>query len=149
MGQRVTVPAAGVASTGTEGPGPERGSSSLRDSRTQGSLVLSHLQRCGPSRRSHHGAAVSHLLQELQQGQILISRKIPLCTFGGLCETAVTFPVQSQPQRSGLISPKDRKPQGSHPPGRTVPSALLTLLSTGMFASEPKNPKATGKKLLH
>lgn len=42
------------------------------------------LQRCSPSRRSHHGAAVSHLLQELQQGQILISRKILHCILGGL-----------------------------------------------------------------
>lgn len=84
MGQQGTVPAEGVAPAGAEGPGAKRGGSSLRESRTQGSLVSSHLQRCGPSHRSHHGAAVSHLLQELQQGQILISRTILQRILGGL-----------------------------------------------------------------
>lgn len=36
-----------------------------------------------------------------------------------------------------------------HPRVKSLPSALLTLLRTGIFPSEPKNPKATGKKLLH
>lgn len=88
----------GVALASPECPVAERGDSSPQDSRTQGSLVMSHLQSRGPSRRSHHGAAVSHLLQELQQAQILISRKILQSIPGGCGETAVTFSVWSQPQ---------------------------------------------------
>lgn len=88
----------GVALASPECPVAERGDSSPQDSRTQGSLVMFHLQPRGPSRRSHHGAAVSHLLQELQQAQILISRKILQSIPGGCGETAVTFSVWSQPQ---------------------------------------------------
>lgn len=84
MGQRGTIPAAGVAPAGAKGPRAEKGGSSPWESRTQGSLTPSCLQRCSPSRRSHHGTAVSYLLQELQQGQILISRKILHCILGGL-----------------------------------------------------------------
>lgn len=139
-------PHSGGGPSQPRGSGDKRGSSSWRESWTQPSLALFHLRACGPSGRSHHGAAASHLLQELQQGQILISGKILQCILrgqqrghGGLVPTTAT----------GLISHQDYKPQGSRQPLRSVPSALLTLLSTGMFASEPRNPKATGKKLLY
>lgn len=100
MGQRGTIPAAGVALASAEGPGAEKGGSSPWESRTRGLLMPSCLQRCSPSRRSHHGAAVSHLLQELQQGQILISKKILHCILGGLWRDHGDLPSLPGPDHS-------------------------------------------------